>query len=182
MFLAALIIALIAGFVLKGSVKNIDATSIKGLYFVFAAFFLEYMVLTLLRRGYLAIGTITLIADIVMYTMLVYFVFLNRKNKWILLMGAGVALNAIVIFANGGVMPVSESAVRAFGITGGVAARGLYELADSNTKFVFLADIISLGTPRLGIASIGDIIECVGLAMFIITEMRNKPDKNNLAA
>ncbi|MBL4937212.1 DUF5317 domain-containing protein [Clostridium sp. YIM B02515] len=174
MFLLALIIAVIIGYCLKGKLRNIDAEKVKGLYLVFAAFFLEYIVLTLLRKGSIKIGTITLLSDIIMYLMLVIFTYFNRKDRWILILGIGFMLNAIVIFANGGMMPVRETIVRSYGFKGDLGTTGLYRFIDKNTHFVFLSDIIPLGNRKLGIASIGDIVECIGVAGFIIKEMKNR--------
>ncbi|ERI94153.1 hypothetical protein HMPREF1982_01165 [Clostridiales bacterium oral taxon 876 str. F0540] len=174
MFFIALIIAIIIGYVLNGRLKNINAEKVKGLYLVFAAFFLEYIILALLKKGSIKIGTLTLLSDIIMYSMLMIFTYLNRKDKWLLMLGIGFMLNAVVIFANGGMMPVSETVVRAYGFNGDLGTTGLYRFVDSNTHFVFLADIIPLGNRRLGIASLGDIVECVGVAGFIISEMKSK--------
>lgn len=174
MFFLAFAIAIIIGYALKGRLKNIDTAKVKLLSFIFIAFFIEYIVLTLIKKGYVHIGTVTYISDVVMYSLLLIFTYANRKNKWLLLLGIGAMLNALVIFANGGVMPVNEEIVKGFGYHGDVALQGLYKLADGSTKLYFLADIIPVRYPKAAIASIGDIIEMLGMAIFIITEMRNK--------
>lgn len=180
MFFLAFVIAIIIGYALKGRLKNIDATKVKLVSFVFIAFFIEFIVLTLIKKGYMHIGALTYVSDVVMYVLLLIFTYTNRKNKWLLLLGIGSILNALVIFANGGVMPVNANIVKSFGYHGDVALQGLYKLANGDTKLYFLADIIPIKYPKLGIASIGDIIEIFGMAIFIITEMRNKKIKDNL--
>lgn len=174
MFIQALVIAIIIGYILKGSLKNIDTSSIKGLYFVFIAFFIELIIVILIKNGYLIRGIITYIINLIMYILLLIFIYINRKNKWIVVMGIGFLLNAIPIFLNGGAMPVSSSAVDAVGITQNVSSEGLYVLIDNSTKLAFLGDVIPLKYPRPFAISIGDIIGAIGLMLFVITEMKSK--------
>jgi uncharacterized membrane protein len=178
MFLLALIIAVLIGFLLRGSLKNIDAANIKGLYFVFIAVVLEFIMIRLIKNDYLAIGALTYCLDLVMYAMLLIFIYLNRRNKWIILVGVGVVLNAVVIFSNGGAMPVNIESIRALGFTGQVSSQGLYVELHEGTWFKFLADIIPIKYPKPGLASIGDIVEVIGLALYVISEMQTK--KTNL--
>jgi hypothetical protein len=179
MFFLAFFIAIIIGYALKGRLKNIDAARVKLIGFVFLAFFIEFIVLTLIKRGYMHIGILTYASDVIMYTLLLMFTYANKKNKWLLLLGIGSILNALVIFANGGLMPVNANIVDSFGYHGDVALQGLYKLADDNIKLYFLADIIPIKYPKPGIASIGDLTEILGMVIFIITEMKNKKIENN---
>jgi hypothetical protein len=174
MFIFALIIAVVIGYLLRGSLKNIDAGKIKGLFFVFSAIILEFIIIKLLKSSYLTIGTETYVLDLIMYSLLLTFVYLNRSNKWIMLVGIGFVLNAIVIFSNGGAMPVNNEAVRTLGFTGEISSQGLYVEMHKATRFAFLGDIIPMKYPKPGVASIGDFVEVIGLALYIITEMKNK--------
>lgn len=178
MFFLAFIMAIIIGYSLNGRLKNIDASKVKFVSLVFIAFFLEFIVLTLIKKAYIRLGILTYVSDVIMYSLLLIFAYLNRKNKWLLLLGVGSILNAIVIFANGGVMPVNPDIVKSFGYHGDVALQGLYILADGSTKLYFLADIIPIRYPKPGIASIGDIIELLGVAIFIVSEMKNKKNSH----
>ena len=174
MFFLALIFAIIIGYILKGRIKNIDASNIKGIYLVFISFFTEFIVVNLIRRGYLNRGTETFIIDLCMYALLFAFIYVNRKNKWIVTIGIGLILNALPIFLNGGAMPVSSSAIKSLGITDNVSKAGLYTIIDSNTKAAFLGDIFAMKYPYPGVASLGDAVAALGVMLFIITEMRPK--------
>ena len=112
-----------------------------------------------------------------MYTLLVIFIYFNRKNKYIVLMGLGFLLNAIPIFLNGGAMPVSAKAAETAGLTLNMSKEGLYTLINENTRVWFLGDIIPLTFLRNFAISIGDIIAVLGLMLFIITGMK-KTAKN----
>lgn len=174
MFIIALIAAVILGYILRGSLKNIDTSSIKGVYFVFTAFLIEFIVVLTIKNGLLVRGTLTYVINLIMYVLLLAFIFINRKNKWIVIMGIGFFLNALPIFFNGGAMPVSLSAIKIVGITENVTAEGLYVLIDKSTKLAFLGDVIPLKYPRPFAISIGDIVGAIGLMLFVITEMKRK--------
>jgi len=179
MFLLAFIVTIIIGYALNGRLKNIDATKVKFISFVLISFIIEFIQLTLIKKGYMHIGILTYISDVIMYSLLLIFTYANRENKWLVLLGLGAMLNAVVIFANGGVMPVKQEIVKSYGYYGDVALQGLYKLTDESTKLYFLADIIPIKYPKAGIASIGDITEVLGMAIFIITEMKNKGISKN---
>ncbi len=180
MFIFALIIAILLGYLFKGSLKNIDVAKIKGLYFVFSGIILEFIMVKLIKSNYLNIGTLTYFLDLIMYGMLLTFVFLNRNNKWIMVIGVGFLLNAAVIFLNGGAMPVDAQAVRSLGFTGDISSLGLYTVINQGTRLAFLGDIIPMKYPKPGVASIGDFVEVIGLALYIITEMKKKKSSLNI--
>jgi hypothetical protein len=174
MFIEALIVSVIIGYILKGRLKNIDTNSIKVIYLVFTGFFIEAIMVMLIKNGLLVRGNTSYLLDAVMYLLLFIFIYLNRQNKWILLMGIGFFLNALPIFFNGGAMPVSTGAIDIVGITRNVTSEGLYVLINSSTKLSFLGDVIPIKYPRPFAASIGDIIAAIGLMLFIITGMKSK--------
>lgn len=174
MFIAAVAIAIIFGYIFKGKLSNIDTSKIKAVYLVFIAFSIEVAINFSMRGGYISRGALTFVLDLVMYILLFIFVYLNNSNKWILLMGIGFLLNAFVIFLNGGAMPVSPTALSAMGVTRDISTQGLYRLLDSSTKLPFLADIIYLKYPRGYAISIGDIVEVVAVVLLIFTGMKSK--------
>lgn len=174
MFIQVLIISIIIGYIFKGRLKNIDTSNINGTYLVFAAFFIEFSIVMLVKTSYISRGTLTFVLDLIMYMLLIIFIYLNIKNKPIVIMGAGFMLNALPIFLNGGAMPVSSTGASAAGLTQNVAGEGLYVLINSKTKLAFLGDVIALKYPRPYVVSLGDIIIAVGLMIFIIGGMKRK--------
>jgi len=177
MFIEALIFALIIGYILKGKIKNLENVDIKRTYLVFISFFIEFFIIIFIRKGFFNIGIYTYVLNFAMYILLVAFVYFNRKNKCILLMGLGFLLNAIAIFLNGGAMPVGAKAAETAGISLNMSKEGLYTLINENTRMWFLGDIIPLTFLRHFAISIGDIIAVAGLMLFIITGMK-KTAKN----
>lgn len=177
MFIEGLIFAVIIGYILKGNIKNLENVDIKGVYLVFISFFIEFIIIISIRKGFFNIGIFTYILDFIMYILLATFTYFNRKNKYIVLMAVGFLLNAIPIFLNGGVMPVSAKAAETAGLTLNISKEGLYTLINENTRLWFLGDIIPLTFLRHFAISIGDIIAEIGLMLFIITGMK-KTAKN----
>ncbi|GCD10171.1 DUF5317 domain-containing protein [Clostridium tagluense] len=177
MFIEALIFAVIIGYILKGNIRNLENVDIKRTYLVFISFFIEFFIVICIRKDFFNIGIFTYILNSIMYILLVIFIYSNRKNKYIVLMGLGFLLNAIPIFLNGGAMPVSAKAAKAAGITLNISKEGLYSLINENTRVWFLGDIIPLTFLRNFAISIGDIIAVLGLMLFIIMGMK-KTAKN----
>lgn len=107
----------------------------------------------------------------------VAFLLINRHLPGTMLMLAGVALNLVVIVANGA-MPVSESASRAAGtefltdqrhVEHGMHLRN--EVLDEGTVFPWLADVVPLPIVRQ-VASVGDLILGAGIARLVYKRMK----------
>jgi hypothetical protein len=73
----------------------------------------------------------------------------------------GLALNALVIGANGA-MPVDPAAIQALGIEGATVTGGKHVLLDDATRLPWLADIWPL-PPLRSIISVGDVVLAAGL-------------------
>jgi hypothetical protein len=76
------------------------------------------------------------------------------------------ALNAVAIYANGGKMPVAESAWRAAGLDAG----GGSNVREGAEHLGFLGDVFALpaGLPLANVFSVGDILIGFGMAAFIV--------------
>lgn len=94
---------------------------------------------------------------------------LDRRQAWFPVVLAGVALNGLVIIANGGRMPVASAALARLGglLAGGVAAGAdpRHVMAGPDTPLGFLGDRIALTAGGAGtILSPGDLLMAVGIA------------------
>lgn len=93
---------------------------------------------------------------------IVVFLVLNRHLPGMLLAGAGLAVNLVVIIANGA-MPVSLEAARIAGIETSLATGIGHEPMTSSTVLAWLGDVIPL--PGIGLViSPGDIVLAAGLS------------------
>lgn len=178
MFAVSIVIAIVIGYLLKGRLQNITDLNFKGVGFVITGFLLEVVMKLLLAKGILEIGAITFVINVIMYGLIMTFIFLNIKDKFIITIGLGFVLNIIVIFANKCTMPVGNKAAELLNFSGEITQLGLYSMVDSSTLFVFLADVIPYKVgPLHGIASVGDLFICVGIMGIIIREMKKSPSK-----
>lgn len=103
----------------------------------------------------------------------------NRRLTGVPVMWLGAALNALVMAANGGRMPISVEALRRMGAA--ELAQGIAEgryfghmPVGPDTHLTFLADIVPLGGP-LSVPSVGDLLIGVGLALLVATGMTASP-------
>lgn len=177
MFIISIAIAIISGYILGGKLRNLEKLRIKGIYLVFISFTIEFGIVMGIRNRILTIGKITYLLDIIMYLLILVFIILNRKNPYLLIMGVGFLLNAIPIFLNGGVMPVSREAINITGLNSDIGSEGLYMVIDSGTKLWFLGDIIPIRFINTFIISMGDIFTALGLVLLIVTGMGVKKNQ-----
>jgi len=178
MFIQAIIVAIIIGYILRGSLKNFELVELKGLYAVTLSFTLQFIVIMLIRKGMLHNGTLTLVLHLIMYILLFYFIYLNRKYKFLVLMGVGFLLNAIPIFLNGGSMQVSLDTCKQLGLVVNLEKLGMYNVLNSSTRFWFLSDIIPKRIITKEAISVGDIVIAAGLILFTINAMLKKKIKS----
>ncbi|MEG2288971.1 MAG: DUF5317 family protein [Clostridium sp.] len=175
MFLFAIVLAIIIGYLLKGRLGNLNNLRFTSLYLVIIGFSIELIMKILLKNEFLGIGYFTYFFNIIMYGLIMIFIVVNRKNKMVLIIGLGLLLNAIVIFSNNCTMPIGTRAMGFLGVSGNVEIKGLYSILTNETNFKILADIIPYKVLRYGgIASIGDIIIAIGVMGIIIKGMSFK--------
>jgi Family of unknown function (DUF5317) len=105
-------------------------------------------------------------------------VYANRALPGVGLFGLGLVLNAATIVANGGYMPVSESALRAVGDTQSLQllqrgeARQKAILMNSQSPLWFLGDVLPF--PPVGkVYSLGDLTAAVGVLLIVAQGMHH---------
>lgn len=85
----------------------------------------------------------------------------NRALPGMLLIAAGLAMNAVVVAANGA-MPVDPAAIDALGLDGTRVPIGRHTLLSDATRLAWLADVWPLVWLR-SIVSPGDVVLAIGL-------------------
>lgn len=178
MFVMAIVLAIIIGFLLKGSLKNLESFKLHKISLIFIAFMIEFFIIILTKNGVVEKGSSTFVVDFIMYILIFTFIFFNRKDKFVIIMGIGFLMNAIPIFANGGAMPISVEALKIAGLGIDATQTGLYTLIDSNTKFALLGDIIPSTFLRRTVMSIGDIVSALAMMMIVILNMKKTQNNN----
>jgi hypothetical protein len=174
----ALLAALIA-MLLGGSLRGLAAQPIAGWPLALAALVLE-LVLShvstidqpwlLVWGHWLWVGTTATVLLVLLANIRHGGVHRGRRPDlaWVLA-SLGVALNLSVILANGGYMPVSESALEETGQAAHLAARPRYRRdvpITPETHLAALADVLPLPgwMPQRTVNSVGDVILAAGLA------------------
>lgn len=120
------------------------------------------------------------------YALLAAFAARNARIPGFVLAIGGLASNALVIFLNGGHMPVSHSA--SIESSGAAAAlRGAHDnvtAAGTSTHLAFLGDVFAVphGFPLANTFSIGDVMLVAGATLFVYTNGRASTDRARVRA
>jgi hypothetical protein len=98
-----------------------------------------------------------------------------RRVPGLGLVTLGLALNALVVAANGA-MPVSASAAARAGAESGALASDLrHEPLDAGTRLPLLADVVPVALPlRPEVVSPGDVLVAAGLGRLVVVGMRRR--------
>lgn len=110
------------------------------------------------------------------YGFLLGFTVINRSLPGIRIVAIGIALNALVISLNGGLMPVEPSFLPEASHQLLQAGTGTHGLMTEATRLKFLADIFYVAFPGLGkqLFSLGDLWVDLGMGILIVKQMRTK--------
>lgn len=183
--LAAVVLGVLAGLVLGGSLRTLSETRIRWWPLALVGIGLQALpVMTARSWRAEGVGFWLLLLS---YAFLLTFGLANAKKPGFPLVVLGVALNASVIAANGG-MPVTEGAVRrAAGERYAEAVRDLearggvkHRLAGPGDVLLPLADVIAVGPPLRGIYSAGDLIAYAGVFLALAAATKGPPGKHRL--
>ncbi len=185
MIIEPTIISIIVAKLRKGKFSNLENLEIRAWYLLLIAAGIQILSSIIKKNNLLENGLIYL--HILSYILIIICIILNIKRKSMKAFLLGVILNFIVIFANGGMMPVSLDGI--MGINDNISRElpiSAYNIKhqglNADTKFVYLADIILIAKPYPfpKILSIGDIFIMIGLFIFIQEAMviDDKKDPN----
>jgi hypothetical protein len=184
MMYEVLLYSILLGLILGGSLKNLWNMELKGFYPGLISFMALAAANGMRRAAFiqeiLASQQLDLISGLIYFlafSVLLLVVWQNRHEHALLLVGLGIALNMIVIFSNGAKMPVDPGLTQTMGLTSRIAyldAHGFYTLANAQTRFYYLADIIKNPFLTPYIVSIGDFLISGGLFIFVLQQMKVK--------
>jgi|GEM_PF-2770908 len=183
LFLFAIPLGLLLGWLLRGSLKNLENVHLKGLLIIPVAFLLRFLVNSpdLISGSWLSfLIKYFPCLNILAYICLFLFAFLNLNFVSMRLFALGTLLNAIAIFANGGKMPFEINEAEKAGIKQmliSLAKAGSANLPSNRSALFWqLGDWIPVPGLRIyKLVSIGDIVLFVALTVLIAEMMtRNK--------
>lgn len=179
------ILAATAVAVIKGAdIKNLEKLEFKYWYFIILGFFLqnapglfEKVLFTYFPGSAQTAGYIFVVVS---YLLILFPLLVNISIKGAYFAFVGTIVNAAVIFANSGMMPVSEKAISMSGyektLDAGARLDFMHYVADSNTRLVMFSDVIPVPKPYPfpQIISMGDLLICIGIFIFIYSLLVKK--------
>ncbi len=178
MLVDTLIVSVAVGKIRGGSLSSLGSMPLKRVEAIVVAFAAEAAILALGLRGVRYAAVAAPYVFFCAYACLLYAVWANRSVPWMSLVGLGIALNFVVILANGMRMPISADALAAAGLGGQAAAIATgrvltYRLMDSTARLWPLGDVIPLGPPYPvhRVVSVGDIVMAVGAFLLVQRQM-----------
>ncbi|RGD75533.1 DUF5317 domain-containing protein [Anaerofustis stercorihominis] len=170
------IISIIVGLIRKGSIKNFFIGGLRGWYIFLVAIVLFMSQKVLALAGVTALNDYAFWITIAAYILLFVGLFLNLEGIWAYGLLIGALMNFVIIVLNGGLMPVSETALATAGLGNAVGAYmtkfgSTMAVATDSTIFLWkylgaiiplplpsiLGEVLTPGTIVMGIASFGFI-------------------------
>jgi len=172
MFSGAIIVSILIGKLRKGSIRALALIPFRRLYLIFLSYGIQFALMIGLVPG--GARYVPPLLHLISYVLLFAALLSNWRLPGIPLLFSGSALNAVVIFANGGRMPVSLTQLQRAGLTNYIQlllADGSrsHQLISESTRLSFLGDVMVMPPPypRPFVFSIGDVLLALGLFLLI---------------
>lgn len=183
MLIESIILAVLIGLIAGGSLNSLFDINLKRLELLFLGALLQLFAFwsVKLEMGWASQWIIPL-AHSLSYFVLMAFTWINRSSRGFIFITLGIALNAIVISLNGGLMPVDPSYVPEASRQLLQAGTGTHGILSESTRLKFLADIYYADIPMGGkqLFSLGDVFIDIGIGIYIVKQMRTSPAYNAL--
>ncbi|MFZ7133958.1 MAG: DUF5317 domain-containing protein [Eubacteriales bacterium] len=184
MVIILLIIGIIIGFIRKGNLNNLAQLHIQFLPLIILSFLIQISIYVGYRMDISILKSYDILLHFISYIILFAGLMSNFHNKWFIVITLGVIGNFMVIFLNGGKMPVSLDAAAIIGMTDSLepllkVRGGTHQILNASTIFPFLADVIPIALPEPAnfmnnIYSIGDFILYSGTMGLLQSAMAGK--------
>ena len=182
MFLEATLLSIFIGKIRGGRFRNLENIHIKGYLLLILSAFIQIGLSALIRfdppLASMIIEDYAFYLHLLSYILLTLGVLLNIDKNFMKIILFGLILNAIVIFSNGGRMPVAID-----GINGPNNSNIIIQSSDikhapmtENTKMPLLGDVIRIPKPYPlpKIISVGDIFLTLGIFVFFQDAMGSR--------
>ncbi|MBF7096592.1 DUF5317 domain-containing protein [Alkalibacter mobilis] len=172
MIIVLLLLAIIIGYVRKGRISNLANLKIRLTPLMVLAFLIQAGIYAGYTYEVAFVMDYDILLHFISYIMLFAALMSNFENKWFILLTTGMILNFLVIFLNGGKMPVSVDAAEAIGLGSSLdlmflKRAGTHQPLTDGMLLSFLADVIPFSYPGImsyfnNIYSIGDFVIYLG--------------------
>jgi DHA3 family macrolide efflux protein-like MFS transporter len=193
MILIGITLGLLLGLLVRGSVSgfaaNIADVRLRGVPLLLAGVIVRFGTEFAINRGFGPAEALRLPLFSLGFALLLFGLWLNRRQPGILLGFVGILSNAVAIAVNGGHMPIWEPALTAAGFTlADVSTFHVVLPATIDASFLLhagpIADVIPIPfAPIRNVASVGDLFLSGGFAFFLFaTAVRRYVEAEELPA
>lgn len=190
MLLEPILLSIVVGKLRKGKIKNIESINIKRWYFFVLAVLVQ-LLLALTKKFSINFNrdlfdNMVFFSHIIVFLLLLIGIISNIKLTSMKLFAIGFILNFLVMFFNGGQMPVSQEGISGINNYMDLPERQFdtkHIPITSDSKLVYLADIILIPKPYPlpKVISVGDIFIMLG-AFVIFQESMIKKEEDKIKA
>ncbi len=187
MLIAGIAFGLALGLLLGGRLEHLADVRLRYLRLLFLAVIVRFGTEAMLGYGVGVVDTLRVPLLGFAYGLLLLTLWQNRGYPGLALAFVGIASNAVTILANGGRMPVWDTAFRMSGLRGELSSVLHVQLpAGSGPEFFAhlgpLSDLIPIPFwPLNNVASIGDVFLATGLAFFVFATLIRTPEDTQRA-
>ncbi|QBI19186.1 hypothetical protein ER308_06295 [Egibacter rhizosphaerae] len=171
--LAVLVAAVLIGYARGGRLRALATLDLRRPWLLAVAVVTQ---LTAAATRFVGEGTVEALGPPLLavgFAAVLLFLLANRHLPGIWLAFVGVALNTLVILANGA-MPVSPRALEVVGDASAALPGGRHALLDARTQLPWLADVIPV-PPLRSVVSVGDLVLAAGVGWLVVRVMGSAP-------
>lgn len=175
MLLESIVLAILIGFISGGKLNSLLEVRMKKVGLLILGAFLQAVAYWSVKLNLdFGFNGIIPVLHSFSYLLLLTFTVVNRSFPGISIVSLGIALNALVISLNGGLMPVDPTYLPEASYQLLQSGNGTHGLETEMTRLKFLADIFYSDIPGLGkqLFSLGDVFIDLGIGIFIVKRMR----------
>ena len=179
--LLTIILVIAVALLRGGSLRNLATVKLRWLPLVIVGFVLQLLIFTPFASSPL-IAFATLPIYVLSLALLAIWVAANWRIPGMTLIAIGLALNVIVIAANGGHMPVFPDSARLAGQYDMLVAESPrtskhLPMEKDQVRLWLLSDIIAIpqGVPGASVLSVGDLVLTVGIAILCYSTILRAP-------
>lgn len=184
MLVDGFVLSVITGILRRGSIKRLAKIPLRHVYMFVLAFMLKFIIV-FWGSHETFVGRYSYYFHLLSYLALFGGFFLNLHIPEIPIISAGSLANFLVIFTNGGKMPVLLSAAQKAGLSPYLeilkngTAYATHTILSETTRLKFLADIFFIPPPypKPRVFSIGDVVMVFGVFLLVQRYMVAKDTK-----
>lgn len=170
-FLDAVAVALVAGLLLGGTPAALGELRLQRLWLAYVAIALQVVAFPSGTLPWTTPDGVARALWLFSYGLLIAMIAANRHVRGIAVVGAGLACNLVAIVANGGLMPVTDDALRGAGLDYAVRNNSI---SLSEPRLAGLVDRFAAPSwlPLGNVFSVGDVLIGAGIVIVVVLAMR----------